>query len=107
MTKMLGPEEFTRELGAKIYESSGRKYSIQTLMVNGQPITEGGPTPSAAVVLVMNSEEQTYVIPVIQAYMEYRNIFDGNFPVYCDDVCKRIAEFDKYLNDGGEIEYDS
>ena len=107
MAKMLGPEEFIRKLGTAIYESSGKKYSIQTFMVQGQPLSEGGPTPSAPVVFVMNNEEQTYVIPVTQAYMEYRNIFDGNFPVYCDDVCKRIAEFDEYLNDGGDIEYDA
>lgn len=107
MTKILGPGEFIRELGTKVYESLGKKYSVQTCMIQGQPLSENGPTPKAPVILVMNREEQTYVIPATQAYIEYLNIFDGNFPQYYDDVCRRIVEFDKYLNDGGEIEYDS
>lgn len=107
MSGILGPKEFAEKMKTDVFTSLGKQYTVQNANVTGEQISKTIPAPTASVMFVAKEPDKAYVIPLVQAYIEYLDIFDGDFPRYLEDICKRVEEYNHFIHDDAEIEYDS
>lgn len=104
MNTYFSPDRFIEEATKRIYEGLGHKYNVKISVIREDGLSDTGIVPAF---VIYNDKEQPYILPAVQAFIEYSNTFGGNFNRFCEDVCKRVEEFDMFTHSQEEIVYES
>lgn len=97
---MLSPDKFTNIVAHKIYEGLGEKCRVQVTNLTG----DGGVIlPS---IIVSSGDDIYYAAPLLQVYMDYLDLFNGSLNAFCEDLCKKIENFNDFVHSDEEMEFD-
>lgn len=104
MDVYLSPDVFIEKATKKIYEGLDHKYNVKISIFKEDSVNNPIPVP---VFVICKDVDQPFILPAVQAFIEYTNTFNGNFNRFCEDVCKRVKEFDDFTHSQDEICYES
>lgn len=98
---MLNPQKFTDIVAHKIYEGLGEKCKVQVINLSGDGSII---LPS---IVVSKDSGAYYAAPLLQIYMEYMNRYNGNLNRFCEDLCRKIEDFNDFTHSDEEMEFES
>lgn len=103
MDVYLSPDAFIEKATRKIYDGLGHKFNVKISIYKEDGVAESVAVP---VFVICKDISQPFILPAAQAFVEYTNTFNGNFNRFCEDICKRVEEFDDFTHSQEEIYYE-
>lgn len=103
MRKMniLAPDLFVEKLMEGVYEKLNGTHRIEILNFESENVNIQIPT------MLVSTENSCYALPLMQEYINYINIYEGNIERFCIDTCRKIREYDEFVNGTDEIEVET
>ena len=92
----VNPNEFIKIVSKKIYQGLESKFRIEITNVKSE-------SDITVPVMIISQDEIHYIAPLVQIYMDYTERFDGDINRFCEDLCKKIENFYKYIKNDENI----